>query len=210
MGAINFNPAQVLARLSRERFENSRIAGIAGSHPKIHFSAPTAEPRNPANLLSDEPLEKNRKFQGVPAIPAIPAILLNYVTPVEWLKGLATLDPNQPPTHFPALWWRGLIRDSELFLATWGSQAADLGWTTLDLFGVHPKAPAARYSCMGLLLLLRGGRVVALTTSTAVIEQQSGARLTYTRQPPEAECVPVWELPHPSQERPTAAATRTP
>jgi hypothetical protein len=48
---------------------------------------------------------------------------------------------------------------------------------------------------MGLLLLLRGGRVVALTTSTAVIEQQSGARLTYTRRPPEAECVPVWELP---------------
>ena len=200
MGAINFNPTQVLARLSRERgFENSRIAGIAESHPKNHFSAPTAEPRSPANLLSDESLEKNRKFEGFPAILAIPAIPLNNVTPVEWLKGLATLDPNQPPTRFLALWWRGLIRDADLFLATWGSQAADLGWTTLDLFGVHPKAPAARYSCMGLLLLLRGGRVVALTASTAVIEQLSGARLTYTRRPPEAEGVPLWELPHASR-----------
>jgi hypothetical protein len=47
---------------------------------------------------------------------------------------------------------------------------------------------------MGLLLLLRGGRVVALTASTAIIEQQSGARLTYTRRPPEPECVPLWEL----------------
>jgi hypothetical protein len=32
-------------------------------------------------------------------------------------------------------------------------------------------------------------------TETAVIEQQSGVRLTYTRRPPEVGCVPVWELP---------------
>jgi hypothetical protein len=58
----------------------------------------------------------------------------------QWRRSLDTLDPNCPPTGFPALWWRGLIRDADLFLATWGSQAADLGWTTLDLFGAHPKA----------------------------------------------------------------------
>jgi hypothetical protein len=130
--------------------------------------------------------------------------------PRIWAEGLALLDSSRPPISFPAPWWRGLIRDAELFLATWGSQAADLGWTTLDLFGAHRKAPAANFSCLGLLLVLRGGRVVALTTSTAVIEQQSGARLTYTRRPPEAECVPVWELPHASQEHPTAAAARSP
>jgi hypothetical protein len=114
----------------------------------------------------------------------------------EWRRGLDTIDASRPPSGFPAPWWRDLIRDADLFLATWGRQAADLGWTTLDLFGAHPKAPAARYSCMGLVPLISGGRVVALTASTAVIEQQSGARLTYTRRPPEAECVPVWELPH--------------
>jgi hypothetical protein len=97
--------------------------------------------------------------------------------------------------NFPASWWRGLIGDAELFLPTWGRQAADLGWTTLDLFGVYPRAPAARFSCMGLLLLINVGRVIAITTESAVIEKQSGARLTYARRPPEAECVPVWELP---------------
>jgi hypothetical protein len=62
---------------------------------------------------------------------------------------------------------------------------------------------------MGLLVLLRGGRVVALTASTAVIEQQSGARLTYTRRPPEAERVPVWELPHAHQDHPSTDAARS-
>ena len=91
-------------------------------------------------------------------------------------------------------WWRGLIRDAELFLSVWGKQAADLGWTTLNLFGAHAKAPATNFSCMGLLLVVNGGRVVALTTEAAKIEQQSRARLTYTRSPPDTECVPVWDL----------------
>jgi hypothetical protein len=114
--------------------------------------------------------------------------------PAKWRAGLAALDPNRPPTGFPAPLWRGLIRDAELFLSIWGKQAADLGWTTLDLFGAHRMAPAANFSCMGLLLVIRGGRVVVLTTEVAKIEQQSGARLTYTRRPPETECVAVWDL----------------
>jgi hypothetical protein len=114
--------------------------------------------------------------------------------PAEWREGLAALDPNHPPAGIAAPLWRATIRDAELFLATWGRQAANLGWTTLDLFGAHSLAPGARYSCMGLLLLIRGGRVVALTTASAAIEQQSGARLTYTRQLVEAECVPLWRL----------------
>jgi hypothetical protein len=113
----------------------------------------------------------------------------------EWRRGIGSLDANQPLSKVPAPWWRGLIRDAELFLCIWGKQAADLGWTTLDLFGAHPKAPAARFSCMGLLLVIGSGRVVAVTAESAVIERQSGAQLTYTRRPPEAECVPVWELP---------------
>jgi hypothetical protein len=119
---------------------------------------------------------------------------LNAAAVAEWRAGIASLDPNRPPTGFPAPWWRGLIRDAELFLSVWGKQAADLGWTTLDLFGAHRKAPAANFSCMGLLLVIRGGRVVALTSETAKIEQQSGARLTYTRRPAEVGCVALWEL----------------
>ena len=122
-------------------------------------------------------------------------ILSRNTCPQDWRDGLATIDPNRPPAGVPVPWWRGVMRDAELFLSTWGHRADDLGWTTLDLFGAHRRAPGARFSCMGLVLLIGGGRVMALTAASAVIEQQSGAHLTYTRQPAEPDCVPLWQLP---------------
>jgi hypothetical protein len=88
--------------------------------------------------------------------------------PTEWRDGFARLSIDRPPSYFPAPWWRGVIRDAQLFLSVWRRQAADLGWTALDLFGVHPKAPAARFSHMGLLLLVNGGRVVVITISARI------------------------------------------
>jgi hypothetical protein len=117
--------------------------------------------------------------------------------PEAWVQGFARLDPNRPPKGFPATWWREVIRDGELFLARWARQAADLGWSELDVFGCHKTAPSANYAAMGLTLLTRGGRVVALSAETAIIEQASGSRLTFTRRPNEREAVPIWELRRP-------------
>ena len=73
--------------------------------------------------------------------------------------------------------------------ARWGKQAEALAWTTADLFGLAPvpdRPPAnyrrlSRYDLTGLLWLLRGRPVVALTTTTAAIQAPSGAILTYRR-----------------------------
>ena len=163
--------------------------------------------------LTRKVLERDGKWDGSGTPPEMrcPTPSPTWDTcPAEWRDGFAILDAGRPAANFSSPEWRRIFQNADLFLSVWGKQATDLGWTTLDLFGAHRKAPAANFSCMGLLLVLRGGRVVALTASTAVIEQLSGARLTYTRQPPEAECVPLWELPHASQERPTAAETWSP
>jgi hypothetical protein len=196
MGAINFNPAQVIERLSRDRGgEFSRLATLAGGHRQNEISAQRPGARNqrfaPANLLNGEV----RRIENPEGAPANAANLLSGGPPAEWLRGIQTLDPNRPLADFPSESWRELIRNAELFLSFWGRQAADLGWATLDLFGVHRLAPAARFSCMGLLLSVRRGRVVAITAKSARIEQPSGARLTYMRRSPEVECVAVWELP---------------
>ena len=63
-----------------------------------------------------------------------------------------------------------------------------LGWTPADLFGLHtpPEKPApkyrrlSRYDKTGLIWLLRGRRVVALTKDTAIIETANGT-LSYRR-----------------------------
>jgi hypothetical protein len=164
-------------------------ARIAVDGERVKLVCPSDTPL-PAFLINAARAHKAelRALAGQPRVA-------RTAVPAKWLDGLTALDPNGPPKGFPAPWWRGLIRDAELFLSVWAKRAADLGWTTLDLFGAHSKAPAANFSCLGLLLVIRGGRVVALTAETAKIEQQSGARLTYTRRPPEAECVALWELP---------------
>jgi hypothetical protein len=88
--------------------------------------------------------------------------------------------------------WEPLVADGTLFLDRWAADAERLGWTTLDLFGVHPVAPAARYDVMGLVPLINGGAVVQLTEATATIERSRLSRLTYRRTKP-VGAVPIWE-----------------
>jgi len=90
--------------------------------------------------------------------------------------------------------WSHTIGGSRLsktvaFLAQWGGQAAALGWTAHDLFGLaqpparpHPSyRRLSRYDETGLIWLLCGREVVALTETTAVIRSSTGAITIYRR-----------------------------
>jgi hypothetical protein len=91
--------------------------------------------------------------------------------------------------------WRQFIDDCGIFLdGAWASRAAALGWGPLDLFGCDRFKPFARIDWQGLLWLLNGRRLVALTADSATIETASGGRLTYRRVPWNEGQVPAWEL----------------
>jgi len=85
--------------------------------------------------------------------------------------------------------WQQAVRDADCFLDVWGAQATALGWSARDLFGLHPtpERPGAnyqrlaRYDCTGLIWLLQGRLVVALTADTAAIQVKSGGILTYRK-----------------------------
>jgi hypothetical protein len=101
--------------------------------------------------------------------------------PNEWqaisdkLKGAPRVD------GFGDARWQALVDDTEAFLARWGEAAHVLGWTAIDLFGVHPAAPAVRFDVMGLLPLLGGASVVALTRDEARMRRPSRAILTFRK-----------------------------
>lgn len=90
--------------------------------------------------------------------------------------------------------WERLVHDGDAFVTAWGEQAARLGWTDLDLFGVHPTRPACRFDVMGLVPLIDGGRVVVLTDTAATTRRPSGSIQRYTRKPM-LGAVCLWELP---------------
>jgi hypothetical protein len=93
------------------------------------------------------------------------------------------------PEHVLADRWQQAVEDGRRFLAKWGAQAEALGWTSRDLFGLMPvpehAKPSfqrlARYDHTGLLWLLQGRPIVALTEATAAIQNAAGNITVYRK-----------------------------
>jgi hypothetical protein len=121
------------------------------------------------------------------------------------LSGLiGTLAPCRVPYRWPAATWPQLVADAAGFCRDRAEQAFLLGWPTWALFGCHRRAPWGRIQGMGLVLLLRGDEIAALTATEAVIQTSTGAYQTYRRKPadplhPAERCL-VWELETPAGE----------
>jgi hypothetical protein len=98
------------------------------------------------------------------------------------------------PAYVEAADWRRAIKDADRFLRSWGEQASAFGWTAPELFGLAPipERPApnwrrlSRYDLAGLIWLLRGRPVIALSNETAAI-QCSGRGFTTYRRPRSCE-----------------------
>jgi len=115
--------------------------------------------------------------------------------PQSWIDGVAQLDAERVPGDVPPRRWRQFIYDAARFLDNgFAAQAAALDWDALDLFGCDQKRPYARIDSAGLIWLLNGDRLVALTELSARIETRSGATLTYYRRPGESGRVLAWEV----------------
>ncbi len=115
--------------------------------------------------------------------------------PEEWVQGVADLMVMPPHPDWKDGDWHTLKDDARRFLQEWASQARRLGWESADLFGVHPTKPTVRFDCMGLVPLLRGRAVLALTDDSAAIKTASGGSLTFRKRaaPPAERCL-IWEL----------------
>lgn len=137
---------------------------------------------------------KTSKIEMVtPGVPSVPNATTNFDegrtaqifedNPAGWHAILEELKRMQAPDWAGTDRWRQMVEDTEDFLSSWGHAACDLGWTALDLFGVHPVAPGCRYDVIGLTMLLGGGTVFALTEQTAAFRRPSGSNLTYRCKP---------------------------
>ena len=102
-------------------------------------------------------------------------------------------NPTACPAFVPEARWRQAIEDGQAFLDQWREQVIALGWTADDLWGLHtpPAKPhstynrLSRYDATGLIWLLQGQRVLAMTEKTATISTPSGGTLIYYRYKPQ-------------------------
>jgi hypothetical protein len=63
-----------------------------------------------------------------------------------------------------------------------------MGWTTPELFGVHPVVGVRRVDCCGALMVSNGNPIVEIKLD--LIRYANG--LAYRRTPPGGPTVPVW------------------
>jgi hypothetical protein len=113
--------------------------------------------------------------------------------PRAWADGLARLHLASPAAGFSHERWRELIGDGGRFLDEWGNTAAALGWSPQDLFGIHPTDPETHPEALGLVPLIGGGEVVAISQISATIRDHSGRELVYLRRVG-ANAVALWSL----------------
>lgn len=93
-----------------------------------------------------------------------------------WLTEIDRLDRATPPGDVPLAAWQRFLDSARAFAdAGWLDRAAELGWDAYQLFGCDRTRPYARLDHCGLVWLIGGGRVVALTADAAVLATTGGA-----------------------------------
>jgi hypothetical protein len=103
--------------------------------------------------------------------------------------------PSVPQADFPSNRWDTLRRDLADFLGSaWVAEAARLGWSDLELFGVDADRPYARLDGLGLVPALDGCRIIELNATGAVLDSPSGTRQSYQRKVEQPGQVLVWKL----------------
>jgi hypothetical protein len=111
--------------------------------------------------------------QNQPSIKAERGAAPRNRPPVEWVEGVAHLDPDRPRKDIPRHRWSQFVADCKNFLSSpenWAERAARLGWDAMALFGCAPKRPLDYSGSAGLLWAISGGRLLELHRDWAVID----------------------------------------
>lgn len=120
-------------------------------------------------------------------MPATPAII--PADPKLWRQGFIDLRPTVSPcTGLTGANWTAIHAKGLDFLDRWADQAAALGWTTLQLWGVNPKNGTVRVDFCGALVM--GAPLVDTVLEDRI---QAGNTTFYRNTPGKPEgAVPLW------------------
>jgi hypothetical protein len=107
------------------------------------------------------------------------------------LRAAAPIFPGMGPEV-----WRLVLAYITDFARDWDGLARAAGWSSLQLYGLHPIAPAARLSVMGAAWVAARSahKVIAIEAAAIVVATQTGGRLRIYRTAPDPEAVLPWPV----------------
>lgn len=99
----------------------------------------------------------------------------------------------KPPDGFSAATWGKAVAAAKNMLDRDGEELHRLGWTALNLFGLHPTAPYNRQDAKGLAFFLGNRTLKCIGPNIAdIVIMQTRAVQTYTRRD-HPDAVLAWE-----------------
>lgn len=127
-----------------------------------------------------------------PSVAAVAAVAAPQSDDLPWSAALARFLVMPCPDGRNPTRWAALQADCEGFSRTWGRIAVALGWSTRYAFG-YPRDPSSRrVDQLGLVPLLDGRPIAALTDTCATILNSSGAPNVYRLYPWRRPGAPLW------------------
>jgi hypothetical protein len=153
-----------------------------------------------------------RSFIGQPDDPARSGLASNGVSARShelsaWPQNSASLTPDVAAglellARSPPAWpidaepWSTFLSRARAFAERWDAPARAAQWTGLELYGVNPRAPLARYDAIGAGWLIARGRSVALSVDAAAftVATRGGNRLKIYRTMPPSGAVLPWTI----------------
>ncbi len=110
--------------------------------------------------------------------------------------GLELLARSPPLWPIGAEDWAIAVARARAFAEAWDGPARAAGWSALELYGMHRRAPYARLSAMGAAWLVArsGHTAIAVASDAITVATLTGARLRICRSRPDGAAVLAWEL----------------
>ncbi len=171
-----------------------RDYGVATATIATVATARTVKPASVAVVATVAVADRQSHIFDHEAFAERTAIIQANGIPEAWATGYATLCTMPRPTAYIPERWQQIVNDGGRFLDQWGRQAAALGWNGTDVFGVDPANPETAYRSMGLVPLLSGRPLCAITADIARIDCGNGVTQSYRRTPVESDATVLWKL----------------
>lgn len=127
--------------------------------------------------------------------------------PPDVAAGLKLLASSPPLWPIDPPRWTAVVDSVTAFAGRWDGRARACGWTPLQLYGLHRRAPWANVAGMGaafliaadgrpvpVLVALKGGPAIAVDQEAIRTLSPGGARLRIFRRTPDPDSVLAWSL----------------
>ena len=113
----------------------------------------------------------------------------------EWRKAFGALRPTSPPCRYvnPTA-WANIHEACSDFIEQFGADAVRMGWTAIELFGVHPKHGLLRVDWCGAMIT-GGHKAIGIEPNRILFGNVSG----YRNVAGAPSGIPIWEFAARSQ-----------